>query len=346
MVSNPDGKLKAAFDRLAQKIRGREQGQDPETLGRASPTQTPGSPTCGPDECCLVQDGHGQGRFVLCQGCNPRLTCPTCHGTGHVVSLDPTTQAAMQLPEPCSCTLKERKVAHLNASGLPHRYLDASMSVPPMLSDNTVHRRHYIDALKRLDAFAKRAEARLYAEGETHDPFFALLFGPVGCGKTYLACALLKRLIMRTGASGRFIEFQQLMFQLRQCYSEGRSEEELLGPLRRADVLVIDELGKGRTESEWQMERLDDLVNSRYNEGKLTILTTNFAPLGASPENALSHGLQSPPQSEGFWNQTLADRVGLRIYDRIMEVAQVISFAGLPSLRRLAAEWAQANVPS
>lgn len=376
MVSQPDAKLQEAFARLSRRIRERppeartppvsppsgpsSQGSLPgaQPMGtgpRDSSAQPPigegsapvqgRSAACGADECCLAHDASGGGLFVVCEGCNPRLSCRICHGTGHVVELDPETQTERQRPEPCECTLKERKVAHLNAAGLPHRYLNAALQVPPLLADRPDFRRAYVSIIKQLDAFASDAEARILQGPEPDEPFFALMYGPVGCGKTFLASALLKRLILRTGALGRFCEFQQLMFQLRRCYAEGRSEEELLGPLRRADILIIDELGKGRTESEWQMERLDDLVNSRYNDAKITIFTTNFAPLGIAPENALSHGINNPPATEGFWTQTLADRIGMRIYDRIMEVARVIHFAQMPSLRRLAADKLRESCP-
>jgi DNA replication protein DnaC len=328
-----DASLRESFARLAKRIAVRN-------APIAAPPQASvdAESACAADQCCLVSTPAGVHRFVLCDGCNPRLTCSICRGTGHVIELDPVSLLETQRTQPCSCTLKENKVSHLNSSGLPHRYLEASFKIPAALSKAPAGKQAYVQVMKQIDGFAKNATMLLTHGSEPEDHFFLLLHGPVGCGKTYLASALLKMLIMRTGASGRFIEFQQLLFLLRNCYAEGRSEEEILSPLRQADILVIDELGKARTESEWQMERLDDLVNSRYNAGKVTVFTTNFAPLGSQPPNALSQGLRNPPASEGFWTQSLADRIGLRMYDRIMEVAAVVSFEGLPSLRRLATE--------
>lgn len=332
-VDVPDAALQESFARLAKRIAMRN------SLSAAPPRAAAESePACAADQCCLVSTPAGVHKFVLCDGCNPRLNCSFCRGTGHFVQLDPVSLMETQQTQPCSCTVKETKVSHLNASGLPHRYLEASFKIPPVLSPSPASKNAFINVMKKIDGFAKNATMLLTHGSEPEDHFFLLLHGPVGSGKTYLACALLKMLIMRTGASGKFIEFQQLLFLLRNCYAEGRSEEEILSPLRRADILVIDELGKARTESEWQMERLDDLVNSRYNAGKVTVFTTNFTPLGCPAPNALGHGLRNPPSSEGFWTQTLADRVGLRMYDRIMEVATVVSFDGLPSLRRLATE--------
>jgi DNA replication protein DnaC len=254
---------------------------------------------------------------------------------GKVSVLNPLTQREEIDIEGCSCTAKEKRIARLNQAGIPNRYLDASFQVPIHLKELTDQRKLYAQILQKFEKFCERAESMLSLGSEPHDSFFLLLYGPVGSGKTFLSAALLKRLIMRTNCSGKMIEFQQLLFSLRNCYSEGRSEEEILGPLRNTDILVIDELGKARTENEWQMERLDDLINWRYNAGKVTILTTNFKPLSATAYNPLSYGMRNPPASEGFWTQSLADRLGLRIYDRIMEVSEVVSFDGLPSLRRL-----------
>jgi DNA replication protein DnaC len=332
-----DASLRESFARLAKRIAVRN-AQLTTTPHAAVDTAVDAEPACAADQCCLVSTPAGVHKFLLCDGCNPRLTCSICRGTGHVVELDPISLLETQRTQLCSCTLKEAKVSYLNSSGLPHRYLEASFKIPAVLSKALAGKQAYVHVMKQIDGFAKNATMLLTHGSEPEDHFFLLLHGPVGCGKTYLASALLKMLIMRTGASGKFIEFQQLLFLLRNCYAEGRSEEEILSPLRQADILVIDELGKARTENEWQMERLDDLVNSRYNAGKVTVFTTNFAPLGSQPPNALSQGLRNPPASEGFWTQSLADRIGLRMYDRIMEVAEVVSFEGLPSLRRLATE--------
>ena len=333
--------LQSAFERIREKIAERaealeEERQFQHQQVRSTENQTEFA-SCGKDDCCIVSSSQGQ-RFSLCDSCNPRFKCQICHGLGRSTVVNPLTHTEEMERQGCVCTVKERRVAELNSAKIPNRYLDATFQIPAYLKDAPEQRKTYVRVLKQLEEFAKRAETYLKMGSEPGDKFFLLMFGPVGCGKTYLATALLKRLLMRSNGHGKFIEFQQLLFALRNCYAEGRSEEEILGPLRSASVLVIDELGKARTENEWQMERLDDLINWRYNSGKVTILTTNFKPLNMEEYNPLTYGLRNPPLSEGFWTQSLADRLGLRIYDRLMEVSEVVSFDGLPSLRRLASQ--------
>jgi DNA replication protein DnaC len=293
---------------------------------------------CSDLDCCIITLPRGSSSYVLCKSCNPRLTCTLCGGSGYKMRINPVTLMEEADPNGCTCMRRERGVAHLNDAGIPARYLDASLILPPLIAADSPAALSYRSVLTGIDRFTTTAVRTLEHGGDPDDPFFLLLHGPVGVGKTHLACALLKRLVLSTQCTGRFIEFQQLLFELRNCYAQNRSEETVLAPLRQADVLIIDELGKGRTENEWQMERLDDLVNSRYNGARITVFTTNFSPLGMDQDNPRDQGLKAPPTSEGFWTQSLADRLGLRIYDRIMESAQTISLNRLPSLRKLAAQ--------
>jgi DNA replication protein DnaC len=159
----------------------------------------------------------------------------------------------------------------------------------------------------------------------------------VGTGKTHLASSALRWLVEETGCSARFVDFLFLLSQLRESYSQNSSEEKILKPLREADVLLIDELGKGRAEKAWQLEKLDDLLNSRYNEGRITLLTTNYLPPEFSYDPVRS-GFRSAPANESFWEQSLPERIGARMYDRIVESSVFVDFIGLPSFRRALAD--------
>lgn len=247
------------------------------------------------------------------------------------MQVNPVTLVEEVVPGGCPCVQKERRVRLLNQAQMPSRYLSARLTVPQELGGKDEFSRLYRQKIHECETFTQRLEL----ESEPEDAYFLLMYGPVGVGKTHLACAIMYTAIMAHGLQGRFIEFQKLLFELRNAYAQGKSEEDILAPLRETDLLIIDELGKARSENEWQMERLDDLVNARYNAGRRTIFTTNFAPLKAHMSHFGEHGMKSAPSSEGFWSQTLADRIGLRIYDRIMEVAQVIDFSSLPSLRKI-----------
>lgn len=108
-----------------------------------------------------------------------------------------------------------------------------------------------------------------------------------------------------------------------------------------ADVLVIDEFAKGRVDKEWPLEKLDDIINYRYNHKKITILTTNYLPFQLKYEQkqkpavyATSAYVSDTPIHESFWDKSLSERIGERMYDRLIEVSEFMSFMSLPSYRR------------
>lgn len=104
-----------------------------------------------------------------------------------------------------------------------------------------------------------------------------LLIGANGVGKTHLAVAVLKDAIRRKGARGYFYEAPELLKLVRDSYDASRSQGELevLEPVLRSDLLVLDDLGEERT-SEWVQETLGHIINVRYSENRPTIFTTNL----------------------------------------------------------------------
>ena len=104
-----------------------------------------------------------------------------------------------------------------------------------------------------------------------------LLEGQPGVGKTHLAVAVLKQAIQTTGASGLFYDIRDLLRVIRSTYDPAirTTELEVLRPVMRADLLVLDDLGAEKT-SEWVEETMNLIVNTRYNEQRLTLFTTNY----------------------------------------------------------------------
>ena len=282
-----------------------------------------------------VEGRHKQ--YVVCPVCNPRLSCLNCGGTGHHRHFNLSTLRDDVTPYGCECTRLEKRVALLNSAGIPEKYYEVSFGAleTEHLTESQSSKLNTI--VQSVQQFCDHARSVLFEGNISHDKYFLTLVGPVGTGKTHLGVAALKELILEHGATGKFIDFLFLLSQLRDTYSKKGSEENVLQPLRDADVLLIDELGKGRTENEWQLEKLDDLLNSRYNSGRITILTSNYLP----PElkyDPVKEGLRSTPANETFWTQSLPERIGARMYDRILEASFLIDFMGLESYRRLQAQ--------
>ncbi|MGY8765622.1 MAG: ATP-binding protein, partial [Nitrospinaceae bacterium] len=78
------------------------------------------------------------------------------------------------------------------------------------------------------------------------------------------------------GVDGKFVDFFQLLSDIRHGYSQDKSEMSLIEPYLKSKILVIDELAKGRN-NEWEQTILDQFISSRYNAAdKITLFTTNY----------------------------------------------------------------------
>jgi DNA replication protein DnaC len=136
-----------------------------------------------------------------------------------------------------------------------------------------------------------------------------MLEGQPGVGKTHLAVAVLKQIIQTTGARGLFYDTRDLLRVIRSTYDPSirTTEIEVLNPVMRADVLVLDDLGAEKT-SEWVEETMNLIVNTRYNERRLTIFTSNYPDI---PDDA-------EPNSLLF-------RIGFRMRSRLHEMCEFIT---------------------
>jgi hypothetical protein len=80
-----------------------------------------------------------------------------------------------------------------------------------------------------------------------------------------------------------------------------------------ADLLVLDDLGSEKT-SEWVEETMNLIVNTRYNERRHTIFTSNYED---TPEGET--------ETQDF---TLKERIGFRIHSRLHEMCDFLEFDG------------------
>ncbi len=158
-----------------------------------------------------------------------------------------------------------------------------------------------------------------------------MLVGDVGSGKTHLAVGIVKALIREKGIECIFYDYAELLKQIQDSYNPSvqATELTLLQPVFNTEVLVLDDLGSVRP-TEWRWDTIRLMLNTRYNDNRTTIITTNFAdePAAASDPDA-------PKKSESFSaakaavrKDTLGDRIGEPMRSRLHEMCRVVKMKG------------------
>jgi DNA replication protein DnaC len=217
------------------------------------------------------------------------MSCVLCDDTGWKVIEDEAGRRAAR----CDCWREGLAAKLLAAARIPRRYhhcdLGSFLSYNQSLSRAVTQARHTADVFPVCDRGL-------------------LLLGPPGVGKTHLAVSVLKEVIVTKGARGLFYDTRDLLRVIRSTYDPvvRTTEIEVLRPVMEAELLVLDDLGAEKT-SEWVEETLNLIVNTRYNERRTTIFTSNY--------------LDSPDDTDP---DSLLFRIGFRMRSRLFEMCHLL----------------------
>ncbi len=216
-------------------------------------------------------------------------TCPKCYDTGMEIVRGKGARK-------CSC----RKL------GSQHRQFE-KVRVPKRYDG--FHFNTYKPQTSSQEA-AFRFATRLTMEYPAVDRGL-LLMGTVGVGKTHLAVSILKGLTER-GFTCLFYEFLSLLKEIQGSFNADThgSELSLLAPVLNADVLVLDELGASKP-TDWVRDTMAHVINTRYNDKKLTIFTTNYLD-----------------ERKNERDDILEDRIGVRLRSRLYEMCKTVMMDG------------------
>ncbi|AMG39971.2 DNA replication protein DnaC [Achromobacter xylosoxidans] len=163
--------------------------------------------------------------------------------------------------------------------------LEAEASRMSIMRQADVPVRYHGKTLDSYDAASDGQCRALRIAAEYADNFAAvrasgrglILCGNPGTGKTHLAVGILHQ-VLAAGYSGRFAVVLDVMQAVKGTYRKDsvNSEAAVLEKLASPDLLVLDEIGNQYgTESERII--LSNVINSRYNAMKPTILLSNLA---------------------------------------------------------------------
>jgi DNA replication protein DnaC len=236
--------------------------------------------------------------------------CALCSGTGWRLQRVERKGRAVEEATRCECILRLQAGRLLEAARIPRRYRHCELS-------NFEHEGPF-----RSLASAHMAALRFVEEYPLENAGL-LLTGPIGCGKTHLAVGIAKELIAQKGTGCLFYDYRELLKQIQNSYNASVqvTEMEVLRPVFEAEVLVLDELGAAKP-TEWVWDMVSHILNTRYNDKRTTIITTNYKdlpPAGAEPEGRLSRAARE---------ETLGDRIGERMRSRLHEMCRVVRVEG------------------
>jgi len=237
--------------------------------------------------------------------------CPQCHGTGW----KPITAGSDRRVTQCDCRLEARAQKLLAAARLPKRYEHCELS------------NFEFEGPHRALAPARMAACKFVEEYPVENAGL-LLIGNIGVGKTHLAVGIIKELILGKGIACLFCDYRELLKQIQNSYNDSvrATELEVLRPVFETEVLVLDELGAVKP-TEWVWDTVSLILNTRYNESRTTIITTNYP-------DEVAHDPFANPTSEfsraqrAMRQETLGDRIGERMRSRLHEMCRIIKMEG------------------
>lgn len=192
-------------------------------------------------------------------------SCPhgLCDGSGFLYEEETNTA------RPCRCRAQRigRARARSLSAVIPRLYREVSFDRKPLVDMSPDIKRAVQEYVRNLD--------QNLADGK------GLCFlGDVGTGKTSLAMYISKT-VLEAGHSVAIYSLPRLLTTIRTTFNDDsvQSHAQLLDKLAAVDLLHLDDLGAENT-TPWVLEELYSIVNTRYEEQRSMVVTTNIADPG------------------------------------------------------------------
>lgn len=257
-------------------------------------------------------DYYDSEGFLVCGKCHTRRQVEVNMPDLKAVPFDPKKKVRVKMPVSCRCRAERR-------------YQEEQMlqQDKDMRAMETLKRQSLMDERLRdvsFDSFRKTNDnaynLKLCLRYANHfDEMLAknqglLFYGGVGTGKTFAAACIANQLLNQR-IPVIMTSFVKLLESM-QGFSE--DDSALIARLNRAKLLIIDDLGAERS-TDYALEKVYDIVDSRYRAKLPIILTTNLSMTELKESTDIRY---------------------TRIYDRIFEMCYPMQFKG-QSWRKLEA---------
>lgn len=245
-----------------------------------------------------------------------QTTCPLCEGTGWKAlagsESDSRSHSPVRTVTRCDCVLRGRASSLLRSARIPKRYEHCTLESFDTFDEENL-------------AFVKGV-AEAFVHDYPLDKRGLLLVGDCGRGKTHLSVAIMRELIVQKSIACVFYDYRELLKEIQNSYnpSVAITELEVLRPVFRAEVLVLDDLGAVRP-TDWVWDAVSLILNARYNESLCTIITTNYPDAREAGDE--------PPEQRAARRDTLGDRITERMRSRLHEMCKVVAIRGKDDYR-------------
>jgi DNA replication protein DnaC len=227
--------------------------------------------------------------------------CSKCNGVGWF----PSERDGLKAVTLCDCRREATGDKVIDRAHFPPRHRECDFE-------------HFNTGANESLRYAK-IKAKGYVDNYPNVKEGLLFLGNPGVGKTHLAVAIAKELMMKRAVEALFCSYQELFQQLRESYdtSSKLNESRVLAPVLDTELVIIDDLGASRF-TEWSEDTITYVLNHRYNEKKPTILTSN---LPDAPEAAE----ERKPDGRYRIADTLTQRIGIRVRSRLYEMCDILT---------------------